>query len=103
MIHIFVMLNFFLFIQIEKRTNPKTVNFQNRSVGEETKAPPVCKGMDVDTMKMRIVELTSQRDAEKVFHKITRQSLRALERDHERLREEFLGARLRRERKAVDA
>ncbi|GFR94994.1 hypothetical protein ElyMa_004417900 [Elysia marginata] len=57
------------------------------------------KGVDVETMKMRIVELTSQRDAEKVFHKITRQSLRALERDHERLREEFLGARLRRDRK----
>ncbi|XP_012939080.1 uncharacterized protein LOC101854580 [Aplysia californica] len=45
-----------------------------------------------DAMKMRIVELTSQRDAEKVYHKITRESLRALERDHERLRSEYVRA-----------
>ncbi|RUS87924.1 hypothetical protein EGW08_004340 [Elysia chlorotica] len=76
---------------------------EKKCAGDEWKSPHINKGMDVDTMKMRIVELTSQRDAEKVFHKITRQSLRALERDHERLREEYLGSRLRRERKTADS
>ncbi|KAK7009270.1 hypothetical protein BgiMline_000775 [Biomphalaria glabrata] len=53
-------------------------------------------GIDYDTLKMRVVELTSQRDAEKVFHKITRESLRALERDHDRLRQEYVRATYRR-------
>ncbi|KAK3732084.1 hypothetical protein RRG08_026469 [Elysia crispata] len=85
--------------RIKELTSAST---EKRSVGDEWKSPQVNKGMDVDTMKLRIVELTSQRDAEKVFHKITRQALRALERDHERLREEYLGARLGRDRKAAD-
>ncbi|XP_059153401.1 uncharacterized protein LOC131939218 [Physella acuta] len=53
--------------------------------------------MDYETLKMRIVDLTSQRDAEKVFHRITRESLRALERDHDRLRQEFIRATYRRD------
>ncbi|KAH9524542.1 hypothetical protein Btru_027135 [Bulinus truncatus] len=67
-----------------------------QDAASDSKGQTTKRGMDYDTLKMRVVELTSQRDAEKVFHKITRESLRALERDHDRLRQEYVRATYRR-------
>ncbi|CAG5119144.1 unnamed protein product [Candidula unifasciata] len=66
------------------------------SMLNDKRPEPSKKGMNHESMKERIVELTSQRDAEKVFHRITRQALRALEKDHDRLRQEYVRATCRR-------